>query len=204
MSSPYRIALVLQRAALVALAAAGVHQLRYITAYGGVAGEALADNGHRYLAYALPAVAGLALAAVALTIANGVLTSRARHVPRTPPRRRLTRSCWYAAALVSVFVAQELIEGALVAGHPDGLEAVLSRGGWTALPLAATVGALLLHVVRGLRAIETGIAAQLSSPHGRAPSAAGAPYHVHMQPSASRTLAFGLARRPPPDLALDC
>ena len=72
-------------------------------------------------------------------------------------------------ALVAVYTAQELIEGALASGHPPGLEGVVGAGGWAALPIAAVLGvgvALLLH---GAEALLERAAARARHRRGAAP-----------------------------------
>ena len=105
-----------------------------------------------------------------------------------------------ALALLAIFCAQELTEGAVAAGHPAGLAAVLASGGWAALPLALAAGALCSLACVALQGVERTLAR--SAPRRRAarrrPALAephGAPARL---PLAALNLAFGFARRPPP------
>jgi len=69
-----------------------------------------------------------------------------------------------SGALLGLYVAQELIEGLLVAGHPTGVAGLVGHGGWTVLLVAPTVAALLTLVVRG----EHATAALAASPAAHA------------------------------------
>lgn len=118
--------------ALLAASAFGVHQLRYLLAYGERADDALAASGHGYLTVAEPLI-GVALAFVA-----GHLVRRLARAPqRSVLRRRGRTAALFGLALLAVFTGQELLEAQLA--HGGG---VLSSGGWIALPLALAIGAL--------------------------------------------------------------
>ena len=194
MSRPASIARHVQIASVLALGAFAVHQLRYLAADGGQAGERLAHDGHAYLAAALPVLAGFALSALAAT----VLAARAGS-GGTVRRPGLLA---YGLALLSIYCGQELIEGALSAGHPDGLGALLANSGWVALPLAFALGLVVSLVVRALEGIEA-VLVELLGPAaaGRTGRARGSsrPRTPSLTPLAP--LAFGLARRPPPAVA---
>jgi len=56
-------------------------------------------------------------------------------------------------ALVSVYVAQELLEGLVASGHPHGLAAAFGGGGWVAVLLAAPVALLVALGLRGDEAL---------------------------------------------------
>ncbi len=124
-----------------------VHQLRYVLAYRSGAADALAEQGHTYLAQAVCPLIGSLLALAA----GQLLWALARPVPIS--RRgasRLALAASAAGAVLGVYTAQELLEGALAAGHPVGLDGVIGSGGWLALPLSLLVGIgvalLLVHV----------------------------------------------------------
>jgi hypothetical protein len=190
---------VLRSAALIALAALGVHQLRYLLAYGDATGEQLAHQGHGYLAAGAPVLIGFALAALVAGLVHAVL-GRAGAGPLTSsPRLRVPL---YAAAILAVFATQELAEGALFAGHAGGLAAILANGGWLALPLAALAGALAALLDGALVRLEAAIAkAPRPAALPRAPRRSGAARSAGLVPRAATPLAFGLARRPPPAAA---
>lgn len=124
-----------------------VHQLRYLLAYRSGAADALATQGHAYLAQIVCPLIGSLLAAAM----GQLLWSLAQPVPES---RRRTRGLGLvipaAVALLGVYTVQELLEGALAAGHPVGLYGVLGSGGWLALPLSLATGFVvalaLVHV----------------------------------------------------------
>jgi hypothetical protein len=193
---PRSAALVLRRAALLALAAFAVHQLRYLAGHGAGAGEALAHHGHGYLDVALPLLISFAAA--------GLLGSLLLSAWRRPDGDGRTPSCLrapcfsYAAALVAIFAAQELAEGALVPSHPDGLEGTFGHGGWLALPLAVVMGAAVSIASAGISAVEERVVGLVVGSHLSAPRCIGAVRRIDLQPLARLTLPFGFARRAPP------
>jgi hypothetical protein len=180
------------------LGALALHELRYALAYNSGAGEALASHGHGYLEQLLPVLVALSVAfvsgAVLARLAGRVAASgRSESLPR--------RALLYAALLLTVFCAQELAEGWLAAGRPGGLDALLAHGGWTAIPLALALGAIAALATRGLERVENRLAA--ARPRQRrprlAPVALGSfASGAEISPLAASALAFGLARRPPP------
>ena len=185
----------LRSAALIALAAFGVHQLRYLLAYGSAAHEELARQGHAYLSHALPILVGFAVAALAAGLLRAAANGRVRSAIAEP---RL-RSILYAVSIFLVFSTQESVEGLLSGGHASGLGAVFAAGGWLALPLAALFGCLCALLEGGLARLESIVAlrrARVARPRPpRRQPACGSPALV---PRASLPLAFGIARRPPP------
>jgi len=60
-------------AALIALAALAVHQLRYLLAYGSDAHTELLRQGHAYLFQSLPVLIGFGLSAIAASLVRAVL-----------------------------------------------------------------------------------------------------------------------------------
>jgi hypothetical protein len=137
--------------ALLATGAYGIHQLRYLLAYGDHSHEQLASQGHAYLTVLGPALAGLTALAAVEFLARLV---RARR--RSGPDRPLSRpsTLWGLATgwLLAVYVAQESLEGQLAAGHPAGLTGILGHGGWLAILLSAAVGAVVALALRGASA----------------------------------------------------
>lgn len=189
---------VARSAALLALGALAVHQLRYLVAFGAGSGEALHREGHGYLLQALPVLVALASATLLATLVMGArerLNRRAAPRPPTPIAGVL-----YGLALLAIFGAQELAEGALAAGHPAGLEALVGSGAWVAAPLALGLGFAAALVERLLRRTEVALAARLdrSERPPLAPEPAAPVRSVRRAALAELTLAFGLARRPPP------
>jgi hypothetical protein len=183
-------------AALIALAALAVHQLRYLFAYGPDTGRQLSEQGHAYLLQALPLLIGFAVA----TLAAGLVRVALRGRPGGAPIAALpSRLALYAGAIAAVFVAQETLEGAVFAGHASGVTAVLGSGGWIAFPLASIFAVLCAALDGGLARLE-----QLVSAVGEASARPRAPRRLDPAPAgltvplASAPLAFGLARRPPP------
>ena len=83
-SLPVRI----RAAALIAVGALAVHDLRYLIAYRGGAGEELAVQGHAYLRLATPLIAGLLVLAAA---AFATRLMRAYASGDAIPRRRRSR-----------------------------------------------------------------------------------------------------------------
>ncbi len=122
-----RISLRARAAALLPLAALGVHDLRYRLAYGGDAGHELARQGHAYLGIAKPLVGVLCALAAAEVVAR---LARAWRIGEAGERAWSRGRLWLFAtgALVTVFLGQELLEGAVFAGHPAGWPACSAAG----------------------------------------------------------------------------
>jgi hypothetical protein len=142
--------------ALFPFGAVAVHQLRYQLAFGADASRELADQGHAYLHELTPWIV-LAVAAGA----GGLLARLARAWRSGESERgRCLAALWAltSAALFSIYVGQEFLEGLLAGGHPQGLAGILGEGGLWALPAAITVGGLLALLVRGGRALVARVA----------------------------------------------
>jgi hypothetical protein len=187
----------LRATALLLLGALLLHELRYALAFGAGADEALARHGHGYMEQLVPVLVALSGA----LLAGAVLAPLTGRLARVSPGSRLVRRTGiYAALLLAVFCAQELAEAWLASGHPDGIDAVLGHGGWVAIPLALLHGALAALATRGLEQVELRLLA-VRQPHP-SPTPAAGPGPVSeaagVPPLATLTLAFGLARRPPP------
>jgi hypothetical protein len=186
---------IVRSAALIALAALAVHQLRYVLAYGAGTHEELGRQGHAYLTHSLPVLIGFGVA----ILAAGLLRAALRAAPNAALATPRLRAVLYTAAIVSVFAIQESAEGLLSGGHASGLAAVFAGGGWLALPLGALFGALCSALDGGLARLETLVAAATPRPsRPRAPRRQGAALPRSAAPLTSNPLAFGLARRPPP------
>ena len=129
--------------ALIAGGALVVHNSRYAAEHGTAWREALAEQGHAYLTLLLP-VAGLALVAGVAMWAGTVRRARSGRRAGAPSRPSF-RATWLVStlALVAIYCGQEALEGVLAHGHADGIGGVFGAGGWSALLLAAGVGALI-------------------------------------------------------------
>ena len=183
---------------LLGFGALALHQLRYALAFGDGAGAELHHEGHAYLAEAAPILVAVGVATVIAASLAGA-AGAGRGGPRSWPRRTLL----YAAALLAVFSAQELTEGALSAGHPDGIDGLVGHGGWLAVPLALLLGGLAALLARLLDRVEDEIGADARHRPAFAEAPLPAPLPVTASaraPMAALGLAFGLARRPPPAL----
>jgi hypothetical protein len=194
-------------AALIAVGAFAVHQLRYLAGYGHEAGSELSRQGHGYLAGALPVLAAFLLSAVAAGLLRAALGRRAgMAAPTVVAYGRDTygrRAALFGVAIALVFLSQESLEGAFSAGHPDGLAAVVARGGWFALPLAGLLGALCALLDRGLTKLEAAIAGGEAFVRTHpAPTDAPRPLPAALVPRNAAPLPFGIAGRPPPGLPL--
>ncbi len=128
-------------AALLSLGGLVLHQVRYSLAYGHDASRALAEQGHGYLSETGAALATLAVATILAGLLGAALARAGKWEGGRGPTFRRTAP-YYALALMAIFSAQELTEGALAAGHPGGVAAVLAHGGWIAVPLALAIGAV--------------------------------------------------------------
>jgi hypothetical protein len=139
---------------LMPLAAWSVHQLRYLLAYGPTAGRELSAQGHAYLSLLVPVFAGLA----AMALGAAVLRLRAAWQGggrAAAPRLGIARLWAVAAAgLLTIYIGQELLEGALATGHAAGIAGVFADGGWLAAPAAMLAGGLIAALLRGAGAVE--------------------------------------------------
>jgi hypothetical protein len=140
-------------AALTPAGAFAVHQLRYWLAYGGRAGAELQRQGHSYLHSVVPWIVvllalGLGIFLLALGRAFGGRTSMPRY---TLSFATLWLLCW--AALLALYISQELLEGVLATGHPGGLAGTFGYGGWWSIPAAGAVGLVLAASFHGARLV---------------------------------------------------
>jgi hypothetical protein len=177
-----------QSASLIALGAFAVHQLRYLLAYGGDAGNELAGQGHSYLSHLVPLLLGFGLAILTARLVRGLLGGSS-----SPGAERRLKATSYAFGIAAVFCCQELAEGALFAGHA----AIFAGGGWTALPLAALFGVLAALLDRGIEAIEA-LAARTDRTTARPPRRLALPSAPPQLGRRLSPIAVGLAQRPPP------
>ncbi len=133
----------------MALGALGVHDLRYLLAYGGDAGEELSLQGHAYLRLATPVVAGFVVLAAAAFLSRVVRAFEGEAAGGAPLPRAKCVWALLSSLLITVYCSQEWIEGQLAEGHPGGLGAPFDHGGWLALPLAVAIGLLIMLALRG-------------------------------------------------------
>ena len=194
MRSAMRTAHRVRLAAILAVGAFALHQLRFLIAFGDSSSAELAQQGHRYMSELLAPIAVLVLAGALATLLRG---TEGASPTRTPAGRRIAI---FTAALLSIYIGQETLEGVITAGHPGGPAAVLAHGGWIALPLAIAIGALSALLARLLERVERAIAVVHATrpQRSRAPGSRGRALPALGPLLPSMPLAFGLARRPPP------
>ena len=189
-------------AALLPPAVLAVHQLRYALAYGTGYGSELTTRGDSYTEWLIP------LGAVLLGLVLGALLGRAAEAWRTGVTGRSSRMTWRTTwcaltlTLVLCFCAQEWLELLLEPGHAGSFTGILGSGGWTALPAAAAVAALLVTLIRGAQIALSAIVRRSRARRGeRARGRDG------VRPSSPRRLSFAPAtplasccagRAPPP------
>jgi hypothetical protein len=145
-------------AALMPVAVMAVHQLRYVLAFGSDFERELFSRGDAYTGWLTPVcgvLLALVLGALVGRVAEACRTGVAGHSPR------LTwRALWCALTLTLVvcFCVQEWLELLLDPSHAGTLAGIFAAGGWTALPAAAAVAALLVTLLRGARVALAAIA----------------------------------------------
>jgi hypothetical protein len=152
----------LRAAALMPAAVLTVHQLRFALAFGGSSGEELEKEGHQYLgalaapiAIAMAIVVGLFFARLASAWRDEAGEGDARHGAAGDPaawRGFLHLALLIAASLLALYSCQELLEGMLSNGHPEGFDGVFGEGGWWAVPLSLICGLAIAAALRGARA----------------------------------------------------
>jgi hypothetical protein len=139
---------------------------------------------------------GAALAHLLLAFRRALRTATA---DEAPPFGVL----WLASicALLAIYCTQELLEGLLSTGHPDGFAALAAADGWSAVPLAIGLGLLVALALRGVAAAEARAARRAR----RADLPVRAPRAPRPRPTPDRplvsVLATKLAGRAPPQLA---
>jgi hypothetical protein len=152
----------LRAAALMPAAVLTVHQARFMLAFGGSSGEELEKEGHQYLsalaapiAMSVAIVVGLFLARLASAWRDGAREGDARGGAASDPaswRGFLHLTLLIAASLLALYSCQELLEGMLSNGHPEGFNGVFGDGGWWAVPLSLICGVAIAAALRGARA----------------------------------------------------
>jgi len=167
-----------------------VHQLRYSLAYGPQAGTQLSSQGHAYLGSLVPWLVLATAAAFGAKLARIALTPRVRRVPSFV-------AVWAtsALALVTIYAAQETLEGLLAQGHPGGFAGVFGQGGWWSLPVAALVALAIALLVRVGAEIERAFAGSPPAAFAPAPLRTRRPGPQLVAPSPLALLAAG--RAPP-------
>jgi hypothetical protein len=151
--------------ALLPPAAFGVHQLRYVLAYGGHSSVILERTGHSYMHSVVPWIA-LLVAIVVGCFLRALGRTFAGHT--SVPRYGLSfLAMWLActASLVAIFASQELLEGLFATGHATGSIGIFGYGGWWAIPAAACIGLVLAVALHGARWVLREVA-QLASRRG--------------------------------------
>jgi hypothetical protein len=164
-----------------------VHQLRFVLAFGGSSGEELEKEGHQYLsalaapiAMSVAIVVGLFFARLASAWRDGAGDGTGPHdgaprglgAARDPASWRgfLRLALLIGASLLALYSCQELLEGMLSSGHPEGFDGVFGEGGWWAVPLSLLFGGVIAGALRGARAAIRWVASRHRRPkvfHGR-------------------------------------
>ena len=121
------------------------------------------------------------------TVLAGALSPPARRPDQAAGSAFPRTAALYALATAAIFCAQELTEGAVAAGHPAGLAAVLAHGGWIALPLAVAAGAVCAVACLLLQGVERTLARGAPSRPARArPSPSPSPTPLPLGPRLRR------------------
>ncbi|HVV91615.1 MAG TPA: hypothetical protein VHB53_14065 [Solirubrobacterales bacterium] len=170
----------LRAAALMPAAVLTVHQLRFLLAFGDGSGAELEKEGHQYLsalaapiAMSVAILVGLFFARLAGAWRSGVGgASPGRGAAAGPVSRHgfLRLALLAGGALLVLYSCQELLEGVLSSGHPEGFDGVFGDGGWWAVPLSFVCGLAVAAALRGARAAIRWVAARRRGPatsHGR-------------------------------------
>ena len=186
-------------AAVIAVAALLLHELRYLIGFGDHAGEALAASGHAYLPFA-GGVAGLLIALASAQLLTAL--DRARRTARGERAPSFAR-LWLAiaAALLVVYSGQELLEAALSPGRHLGPAVPFAEGGWSAFPLALALGAGAALALRGASRAVALVAARATRARPREPMSL-IRRRLPPLPVQAPVLARHLASRAPPALRL--
>ncbi len=143
----------LRAAALMPAAVLTVHQARFMLSLGGSSGEELEKEGHQYLSVLAAPIAMSVAIVVGLFVAR--LASAWRSGGRQEDEKQhgfLRLALLIAGSLLVLYSCQELLEGTLSNGHPEGLDGVFGDGGWWAVPLSFLCGLAIAAALRGARA----------------------------------------------------
>lgn len=179
----------LRAALLFFIGALAMHWLCYLPTR-----SSSSQQVHDFLAAATPIAVGIAVA--------GLLVSLLIPVAAVPTPRTVTleaRAARYALGLVIVFFVQELAEYLFVATAGAQADAVLGVAAWFVLPLAFALGGLTALFSSALERAERRIAGAIADRTPLSPSPSLALVVGGLAPAlATRNLAFGFARRPPP------
>jgi hypothetical protein len=140
------------------MGAFAVHQLRYQVAFGSDASRELADQGHTYLHELTPWIVLVVALGLGGLIARLARAWRSGEADRADGGSVVVLWALASAGLFSIYVGQELLEGLLAGGHPQGLTGVLADGGLWALPASIAVAGLLVLTVAGGRALVARVA----------------------------------------------
>lgn len=188
----------LRTVAIVGLGAFAAHQLCFLVALisrGGLVGV----DGRVFLGHVPTMLAVLAVALIAgrLWAAH---TGASWAGDEATSRSVLRRSLTYGAAILSVYLAQELLESALFSSHTEDLAGLLTDGGWLAILIAFCLGPICILLDRGIGQLEARVARASRQRNLARPTAPPTWSRVTFlgAPSTLSPLAFGIARRPPP------
>jgi hypothetical protein len=198
----------LRAAALMPAAVLTVHQARFMLAFGGSSGEELEKEGHQYLsalaapiAMSVAIVVGLFFARLASAWRDGAGEGDARSGATNDPsswRGFLRLALLIAASLLALYSCQELLEGMLSNGHPEGFNGVFGDGGWWAIPLSLVCGLAIAAALRGARAAIRWVVSRRSRPTASHERPAAAPRPRRLALPRLVPLAGAAAGRAPP------
>ena len=137
------------------MAAFGVHQLRFLLAFGSGTGVELRETGHSYLHSLVPWImllVGLSVGAFLWSLGQAIAGNRSVTAKQSASRMGLSfLALWAACAfcLVAIYATQEFLEGLFATGHPTGIEGIFGFGGLWAIPSAGGVGLVLATLMHG-------------------------------------------------------
>lgn len=181
-------------AALLAVGALSLHELRYWVVDGTLA---MSGHGHSYMPLAVGLVAVLLVLACVSFGRTLVLARRGIEDTGHPPPFRVLWSL-LSAALLGVFFLQEWIEGWITPGHPTGLGHVAGHIGWVGVGFALAIGAVIALLVRGADSTARAIARRHCASKQRRIAPAGTPPLTSFFAPRLDVLAGNLAGRAPP------
>lgn len=178
-----RIAAALLPAALV------LHEGAYALGGGELTGT------HGYLERGAPLIVALVASLLLAALLGPLLGAR----PNSGPERRAPIAL--AGSLLAIFFTQELFESLVLGGGTAALTAALAIF-WLALPFALVFGTLAAQLIVWLERAGDALAA-LAAGLPTMPRRDGSqqPPALLLRSFSPSPLAFGLARRPPPDRA---